>query len=885
MNDSNASLNALSKQWKSKPPINEIKQILRQFKQHQSDSFHAAPRSAPIKQLVIDYADFLDQLLALCWHKLLQTESICLVAIGGYGRRELFPSSDIDLLIICQDLDQSENSPELAQFIRLLWDIGLNVGSSVRDIAHCQRAIQEDICFATAIIEAHFIAGHWNTFTEFREKAQPNKILSNRYFFEAKLEEQKQRYLRYEETGYNVEPNLKENPGGLRDIQLVLWIAKFYFSSQNSRDFIAYGYLTETEYQRLQACLDFLSIARFGLHLICERDENRLLFEYQRKLASLMGYKDSPSRLAVESLMYLYYRSLREVQILTELILQNFNSALQQQYQPNHSHTIIGINARFQIRNNVIECTRPHTFSTYPSALLEIFLTLQKHPELEGISAATIRDLHQNLHLIDDAYRNDLRHQSLFLEILKQPHSITRVFRLMHKYGVLAAYIPDFQLIQGLMQFDLFHVYTVDQHTIMTIRNVRRFFMAQFANEHATAHQVSKTISKPELLYLACFFHDIAKGRGGQHEILGAKCVELFCQTHRLNRADSHLCSWLVRHHLNLSSTAQKQDVNDPRTIEAFCQSIPSVEYLDMLYLLSIADVKATAPTLWNDFKNGLFTRLWQSSRQFILNRGEATPSEEDIISNIQQEATAQLTMLGFKPQQVMPLWDRLPNQYFLSLQPEQLTWQASYLCSLNRKTIIHCRTNPDASATELFVYCPRFPYQTACIASVLDHNQCNVMAASAIHTSDGYALINMTLLNKHNQPIQSKNARRLICAQIRKDLRAIQLSKRPPEINQVTSPNRRAKQLNIRTQIEFIQDTGQSITKMNLSCLDRPSLLSSIAIKLSHLGILITGAHITTVGAKAEDVFSITDSNYQPITNPEHLSAIKKALIEQLDD
>ena len=838
------------------------------------------PRNAPVRRLIHERAHFFDTLLSLLWQQLLPQVNYCLIAIGGYGRYELFPHSDIDLLILCENIEQAEQDDALSQFIRSLWSLGLKIGSSVREISHCQKAISEDVNFATAVLEAHFVCGDWQLSKHFENAVKPGTVMSSRAFYEKKMQEQANRHRAYEGTGHNVEPNIKEGPGGLRDIHMIMWIAKFHYSSSHPDNLVETGYLSDVELRNLRAGQLLLWNFRFGLHLIAGRDENRLLFEYQQKLAQLHHYQDTVSQLAVEHAMHRYYRNISQVYVLNELILKHFGEDILIKHTTS-DRTIL--NARFQINNHSIETRHNKVFHFAHFALLEIFLLIQKNLSIKEISARTLREMHHCLPLINDTFRNDIRHQSLFIEILKQPNHITRVFRIMHRHNILGAYIPAFKRIEGLMQFDLFHVYTVDAHTIMVLRNVRRFFIEHFAHEHPLAHDIAKTIPKPQILYIACLFHDIAKGRGGEHEILGQFDVEQFAQNHRLSRYDIHLCKWLVRHHLLLSLTAQKNDLNDPKVIEKFSNIIPHPHYLDALYLLSIADVKGTAPTLWNDFKNRLFTQLWSSARKRIVERDKHhAPAIEDIATSHYDEALAHLSEF-IDMATIKSFWNILPQAYFQGHTPEQIVWHTATLLQAQACAIrqVSSRLNPGRDATEIIIFYPRRAYQLACIASSIDSANYTIMQASISRTAQFEALFSFTLLTHQGKPIHNAQDLEAISQKITRDLDSLEQTGTLPPLPKRLS-DRRARHLDIPLRITFQQK--DCFTDLDISCRDQPGLISLITRKLSDLHLLVIGARIRTVGARAEDTLSIATSGNQPIIDKALQQRIIKSITNALE-
>ncbi|HDJ85646.1 MAG TPA: [protein-PII] uridylyltransferase, partial [Chromatiales bacterium] len=565
---------------------------------------------APVRELVHKQARLIDRLLEYAWHRLLPGAGadLALVAVGGYGRGELHPASDIDLLIlVADDAARERHRAAIEQFLTLLWDLGAEVGHSVRSVEECVDEARRDITVATNLMEARLLAGPQALFTALRAATGPDRVWPGRAFFAAKWNEQQARHRKFHDTAYNLEPNIKEGPGGLRDIQMVGWVAKRHFGAATLHDLVGHGFLTEAEYRALIEGQDHLWRIRFALHLLTGRREDRLLFDHQVPLARRFGFRDTDANLAVEQFMQHYYRTVMDLSRLNEMLLQLFQEAIL--YADDRDEPLV-INRRFQSRKGFIEVRHPKVFEQYPFALLEVFLLLQQHAELKGVRASTIRLIRDNRDRIDDRFRGDLRARSLFMEILRQPRGVTHDLRRMNRYGVLAAYLPAFSNVVGRMQYDLFHTYTVDEHTLFVVRNLRRLTVPEFAAELPLCSRIMRDLPKPELLYIAALFHDIAKGRSGDHCELGAADAQEFCRDHGLGAYDTRLVCWLVRNHLLFSLTAQRRDISDPQVIHEFAATLGDHVHLDYLYLLTIADIRATNPGLWNSWRRALLQEL-----------------------------------------------------------------------------------------------------------------------------------------------------------------------------------------------------------------------------------------------------------------------------------
>jgi len=625
--------------------------------------YESSDQGVPVSQLLAARSRVVDLLLGCAWHRFMpDPEAAALVAVGGYGRQELHPKSDVDLLVLVDDGRLDGLAATLTDLVTFLWDIGVELGHSVRTIGECVDEARKDVTVMTNLLEARLIVGRQSLFEQARQAIGPDHIWPSEAFFAAKCKEQLARWKKYGDTAYNLEPNIKENPGGLRDIQMIGWVTKRHFGADSLHELVEHGFLTEPEYLALIEGQALLWRIRFALHRLTGRREDRLLFDYQRTLADAFGYTDQAENLAVEQFMQQYYRAVMELNRLNEMLLQLFQEAIL-------LHDRIGpplpINKRFQSRSGYLEVTHPRVFARSPFALLEVFHLLQLHPELKGIRASTIRLIRENRHRIDDDFREDVRSRSLFMEILRHPTGLTHALRRMNRYGVLACYIPAFANIVGRMQYDLFHVYTVDEHTLRVLRNLRRFQVSEHDHEFPLCSAIARRIPKLELLYLAGLFHDIAKGRGGDHSLIGARDAWDFCQLHYLSEFDSRLVAWLVENHLVMSMTAQRKDITDPAVIQEFAAHIGDLARLDYLYLLTVADVRGTNPKRWSSWKDALLRELYQSTRR-ALDRGLDNPQAQDLlIEQKQAEAMRLLAREGIDAEECRNLWFRFSVEFW----------------------------------------------------------------------------------------------------------------------------------------------------------------------------------------------------------------------------
>ncbi len=876
-------------------PIPVYRQAIKEAGERLKAYFEA---KVPVATLVRARAKFIDQILSHAWHAHLgdgANRAIALIAVGGYGRGELHPASDIDILILLNDEPSAELQERLGAFLTFLWDIGLEIGDSVRTLSDCVGAAERDITVATNLIESRLISGDPTLFEALRQATGPEHIWPSDKFFEAKWKEQINRHQKFDDTGYKLEPNIKEGPGGLRDIQMIGWVTKRHFGAQNLHDLVKQQFLTEDEYQALMRGQEFLWTIRFALHTLTGRHEDRLLFDHQRALAKMLGFEDETDerdqqatdhwsraadghRLGVELFMKQYYRTVMELRSLNEMLLQHYQEAL---LHGDDCALPDPINRRFHSRRGFIEASSPEVFSHYPFALLEVFLLLQQHPELKGIRASTIRLIRKHCRLIDDSFRDDIRCRALFLEIFRHGHGLTSALRRMSRYGILAAYLPEFAKIVGQMQYDLFHIYTVDQHTLFVVRNLRRFSLAEYQHEFPLCSQVFHQIPKPELLYIAGLYHDIAKGRGGDHSLLGREDALQFCRRHDLSLYDSQLVAWLVEHHLLMSATAQHKDIGDPEVINQFASVVEDPNRLNYLYLLTVADMRATNPKLWNSWKDALLTSLYKQTKRALLRGLDNPVDKQEKIQETQALARQRLESEGLDPQRIARLWQQLEDDYFLRNRVDEIVWHTQAICRHRDESPLVLARNDEASgATQVFIHTPVKPYLFSTVTASLDRLGLNIVEARISSSRGGYTMDTYTILEHHGGLIDSPARLNEIQALLRDTLREDSL----PAMRKKCGANRQVEHFSIPTEVSFSLDEANNRTIMEVQATDRPGLLSRIAYVLMDCEIALKNAKISTFGAQVEDVFFITDPQGQPITDQALLERIQNRIIAAID-
>ena len=830
-----------------------------------------------VEDLVRDRARLVDITLRAAWvrHAGRFADDLALVAVGGYGRGELHPSSDIDIMVLLPKSDSADWQPDIEKFLTFLWDIGLEVGHSVRSIDDCQRESLADISVATTLFEARLLAGPEALFAGMRRALAPDRLWSSQDFFEAKVKEQTERHHRYFDTAYNLEPNVKSSPGGLRDIQTIGWVAKRHFGTDTLDELVAHGFLTREELRKLKAGQSFLWKVRFGLHVLTGRREDRLLFDYQIKLAKLFGYEDASFTLAVEQLMQKYYRTVMDISLLNEMLLQLFREAILTQ-----SGSPLPINARFQIRNDYLEVTHAEVFARYPSALLELFVLLQQHPELRGVRAETIRLIGTHVWLIDEEFRQNPRHHRLFMEILCAPVGVTHELRRMNLYGVLGRYIPSFGRVVGRMQYDLFHAYTVDAHTLFVVSNLRRLAMPKFNDEFPALSQIMQSLPRQEIAYLAALFHDIAKGRGGDHSELGAVDAEAFCLEQGLGRYEARLVAWLVKNHLILSITSQKKDISDPDIIHDFARRVGDQVHLDYLYVLTVADVRGTNPKLWNAWKARLFEQFYERTKR-ALRRGLETPvDQEELIRETQEQAHAKMPLVPVEL--ISKVWSQWSEAYFLRFTPEEIAWQTALLADRHPQDdapLVAIRQLTDRGGTAVLTYAPRRLRSFARTTAVLDQMGLNVVDARLITSANGFSLETYVVLEDNGAVIAD-------AARIREIEQGLWRNLQQPEDSPATVTRRAPRQVRMfstPTQVNFSVDSRNGRTILELVAADRPGLLSEVGKVFRTERVAINGAKIMTVGERAEDVFYITDAEGR-LLQEDACQRLQESLVRALD-
>jgi [protein-PII] uridylyltransferase len=791
---------------------------------------------------------------------------IILAAVGGYGRGELFPYSDIDLLILLPNEVTAEQNQAIEAFIGLLWDIGLNVGHSARTLQECVNEAKNDVTVQTNLLESRLLAGNKTNYQEFTKSI--DDLMQPTEFYAAKFKEQDNRHAKFNDTAYSLEPNIKESPGGLRDLHMILWLARSQNLGKNWLELAKSKLISATELRQIKRHEHNLQMLRIRLHYLAKRREDKLLFDYQNALADELGLVNTERKRASEQLMQSYYRSAKYISLINEILLKSLENTLS-----NKPAEITSINARFQAENGLLTAKSAQLLQKQPAAILESFLLLQQHPKLKGMSANLLRELQRVKKLVNQDFRDSSENKTLFLNMLLQPNGVNHSFRRMNNYGILGQYIPTFGRIIGQMQHDLFHVYTVDEHILNVLANLRRFAKPELKHEFPLCSQLFETFEKPHLLYLAALFHDIAKGRGGDHSTLGTKDARRFCKLHNLPKEDTSLVAWLVEAHLKMSGTAQKSDLSNPNIIEQFAKFVKTEKRLTALYLLTVADIRGTSPVVWNAWKARLLESLFYATKR-VLN--DETFSVQQAIEIRQQEASEKLTKYGLQPQSYQGLWDNLGEAYFMRFEPDEIAWQSRLLTPHIHTTapIVRVRLSPTGDGIQVMIYMLDQDDLFARICNFFDRMAYNIVQAKIYTTNHGYALNSFIVLDQSGKSVSYSSLLKFIEAELTEKVLATTALEAPLE----GRVSRQVKHIPFATQVIISAETNGLSHTLEIVAGDRPGLLAKIAFIFLQLGVDLHNAKINTLGNRAEDSFLISAKQQQTL-NAAQIDALRDSL------
>jgi [protein-PII] uridylyltransferase len=874
--------------------LQSAREVRESFSLLREDELQRLRAGASVAELFSQRTALLDDMLRTAWLQAgLNDSHACLLAVGGYGRAELFPHSDIDVLVLIDADATSNTTAQVETFISQLWDSGLSLGHSTRSVNECLRLATSDLSVMTSLLEARVLCGERSLWDAVQAPlySPQTTLWPPAAFLRGKQAEQCARHQRFDDSAYKIEPNIKESPGGLRDWHTLRWLAGRILHNKHASNLVEQGFLTEGEQTELSQRIELLSRIRYALHLLTDRHEDRLLLTYQKMLAAefalpngqmavLNEADEATQNVQVEAFMQRYFRAVLGLERINHLVMQQFDERLFPPQGEPHA-----LNLRFNQRDDMIETRHAQVFLRTPWAMLEIFLLLQQHPDIQNIRASTLRQLQSHVPLIRAEMRNNPHARALFMNILRQPQGVYEALKQMNRLGLLAAYLPAFENIVGRMQFDLFHLYTVDAHTLLVIRNLRRFSTEAGQRENPLAHAIFKVFDKPELLLIAALFHDIAKGCGGQHEILGAEKAQSFCQLHNLPAEDSELVVWLVREHLYLSMIAQQRDLDDPEVIAHFVEWIGSRRKLDALYLLTVADIHATNPNLWSDWRAALLREIYRKTLT-ALEKGQRVIGLQNIqrraLEILRRQNRAQNTQEdNIDLDAAQALLTSLPPRYILRHNAKSLAWRMHGILSAKNSTWIGLREDRKRQVSELFIYTHDQAHLFAHIANTLDRLDLTIQAAYISTTAQGMIVDDILFLDAQHQPLRDEWVQGDLLHQLENTIQQL-------DPTQSTAPSlsfRRSSPLlrhfHLPTRINMEIDKHGECTRVELETVDRPGLLARIGSVLAEQGVDLRGAAINTQGEKAIDTLYI--SVREPETGrPIPLNAPQRQMLEE---
>ena len=824
-----------------------------------------------VDRLLAERVNAVDALVRQAWARCIPADApLALFAVGGYGRGELFPWSDIDLMALATEGSQADHADELARLFALLWDAGLPVGHAVRSAAECTRVAAGDITVQTSLQEARPLLASLDEVRLLNDAISPARTWPPAEYYAAKLEEQRQRHARFGDTADNLEPNIKEGPGGLRDVQTLRWLAQRVPGVHGMEQLIPLGLLGVDEHATLERERRALSRLRFGLHLVAGKAEERLRFDHQKTLAARLDHVEEADNALVEKMMQGFYRSAAVVLRISERLVQRFEEHLEGEGEERP------LEGEFVTRRGYLAASDEVWPGGDMGRVFDLFAAWAANPQVRGLHSQTERALAESLHALPQWHDAEPALRARFMDLMRGPEPV-RALERMSRLGVLGAWIPEYAQVTGRMQFDLFHVYTVDQHTLAVLRNIAGFASEDPDPRFDAAHEVWPNLRKPELLLLAGLFHDIAKGRGGDHSELGAVDARGFCLGHGLGEVDASLVEWLVRRHLLMSTTAQKLDISDPQVIHAFATEVADRERLDYLYLLTCADIAGTSPRLWNAWKDRLLTDLRTATR-LALRRGLENPvAAVERVAEVREHARGLLSAHGVGDDDADALFERMPEGVFLRGRPDQVAWQAEALRgTVPGDTVVKARRlAAGAQALEVFVHSPDRDGLFTAIAITLDRMGLAIQQARALDGPHGTIFDTFQVLptDPRFMPDAGTIERKLAT------VLAGSLDVRPARRTQP----RHLRHFRIVPQIAFNPTADGSQTIFSLVCTDRPGLLADVAHVLRGQRLRVHDARIATFGERVEDVFRITDERNRPLDDA-RCEALEEALLATLD-
>ena len=861
-----------------------VRSLIAEKTQAYDDLFHDL---YPIEKLVKGLSSLYDEVMCATWERagLDKEPDVAMIAVGGYGRGELHPKSDIDLLLLIRD-GAEPAADKMETFITFLWDLKLDVGHAVRSVTQCAELAAEDVTVITNLIESRTLSGDPELLANLKLKIDVSQMWDGHSFYRAKIAEQEERHAKYQNTAYNLEPNIKECPGGLRDMQVIDWVAKRHLHTHRLSALIDKEFLSEDEYIQLKGAVASIWRIRWALHMTVGRKEDRLLFDHQRTLAKVFGFDEEDLKRNVEKFMQGYYQSVAAIQQLNDLLLQHFEeSFLSSEQAPD----IEIINQRFQITNGQLEIRSPDVFQETPSAMLELYKIMGERENIKGIRANTMRALRDNLDLVDEVYRNTPKNTNLFLDIIASRYRMTSVLRSMKHIGLLGRYLPEFGAIIGQMQHDLFHIYTVDAHTLQLVENLRRLWLPESRAKFPISSQTIRHVPKVELLYMAGLYHDIAKGRGGDHSELGCVDAREFGERHGLSKRDTDLIVWLVQHHLLMSVTAQRKDISDPEVIWEFASIVKDQEHLDYLFLLTVADINATNPTMWNSWRASLMRQLYLETKR-ALRRGLDSPIDAEMQSDEhKQRALEILIERNVDMIEAEEIWNKIEDEYFIRSSGDEIAWNTEAILKHrpSQKPLVAISSlggRNFSGASKVFIYTPITSHLFAVTAALFEQMGLTILDAKINTTTDNHSLDTFVVMEHTDN-----NDTNLYLDKARIELIKETL------IEQLDSPSlyesvikrftpRHLKIFNAPSTVHFVSQPEEVWSALEITAPDRPGLLALVGQFFMEHNLMLHKAKIATLGERVEDTFYITEDNGDLITDPVRMEHLCNTLKDSID-
>ncbi|WP_246028888.1 [protein-PII] uridylyltransferase [Litorilituus sediminis] len=850
---------------------NEICQLTQEFNEWLKEAF----ADSDISDLLSARAAFVDATLKKLWcQHHLDEYQISLVAVGGYGRGELHPKSDVDILLLTQESIDTDLEAKISSFITQLWDIKLDIGHSVRSIKECLKQAVNDVTVATNLMEMRQIAGNEGLTQQLLPLLHEDVFWTSEKFFIAKCKEQEQRHQQYHGAAYTLEPNLKANPGGLRDIQTIVWVAKRHFLADSLEELVQHNYLYPNEFFELLEAQDYLWRMRFALHFVAGRSENRLLFDYQTDVAKMMGFGDE-GKAPVERMMKRFFRIIARVAELNTMLLQHFEQAI---IKKPEETTITEINQDFELVDTLIN-TRNDRIFMRPVKMIEMFLIIAQEPNIKGIHSHTLRLMRNARRRLISGLIDYAECRRMFMAIIRHPRGLGLAFNLMHRHGIISSYLPLWRSIVGQMQFDLFHAYSVDEHSYRVIKNLYQFSLKEHNHKFPLCSKIVQKIRKPEVLYLAGIFHDIAKGRGGDHSELGAIDALEFCQSHQMNKHDANMVAWLVDNHLLMSITAQRRDISDENVIRTFGEIVRDEAHLNYLYCLTVADMRATNESLWNGWKANLLEDLYFNTLRAFRHGLEKPVEIRSKIRENQQQAFELLTQAGIEEQVIKSLWAEFKVDYFLRYSPEQIARHNQHIINHNReKPLVLISPEPYRGGTEVFIFTKEKVNTFASTVSLLGTKKLSIHDAKIITTKTGYTVNTFIVLDSRGKTLKESYRIDEICQALTQRLSQDNVCDIPLRV-----PTKHIKEFKVPMQVNFIKLHAKNRTMIEIIALDRPGLLASIGQVFQQEKVNIHSAKITTFGEKADDVFTISTLENKAL-NEQEKQALATRLTQEID-